>query len=109
MIPTSPPLCFCSVRVKATAAGEAPAFDIWLMKHSAKLGGWAALSQALCAVARKVDGICQTLAMVIFPVEAAAPLCAAGGFWAQPKEAVASRAASNKESFMRSGSFAVPV
>ena len=47
MMPTSPPLCCYSSRVNATAAGGAPAFDIWLMKHSAKLGGSEALSQAL--------------------------------------------------------------
>src|SRR5450755_4965991 len=114
MTPTSPPLCFWSMRVNATAVGGAPALDIWLMKQSAKLGG-GALSQALCTVVGNVAGICQTEVAVIRPIRgfcngvSEAPAGAIGGFWAKPKAAVASRAASSKDSFMQSGSFAVPV
>src|SRR5271170_4126985 len=81
MMPTSPPLCRCNMRVRATAAGDAPALDIWPMKQSAKLVGWGALSQALWAAARKVDGICQTEAAVMRPAPAPGGMVALG-FWA---------------------------
>src|SRR5450755_564588 len=96
------------MRVKATTAGEAPAFDIWLMKQSAKLGG-GALSQALWEAAIKVTGICQTEVAVIGPIKGfcsgvcQAPADAAGGFCAKPMVAVTSRATSNRDRFICAG------
>src|SRR6516162_6655499 len=100
MMPTSPLLCFCSSRVKATAAGDAPAFDIWLMKQSAQLGGWGKLSQALWAAARKVDGICQTEAAVMRAAPAAGGTV---GAWAK-EQVASSRAAANATTLMISNS-----
>lgn len=68
--------------MKATAAGDAPALDIWLMKQLAMLGG-GALSQALWAAARKVAGMCQTEDGPIRPPEAGVALGGAAGFWAK--------------------------
>jgi hypothetical protein len=69
--------------VKATAAAGAPAFDIWAIKQSAKLGGCGALSHALWAVAKKLDGMCHTEAAVMRPAPAPGGMVALG-FWAKP-------------------------
>src|SRR5271157_2731404 len=68
------------------------------MKQSAKLGGWDALSHALWAAARKVEGICQTEAAVMRPAPGPGGMVAAG-FWAIPNVETR-RAAANNTGFI---------
>src|SRR5208337_5039654 len=63
MMPNSPWLCLKSSRVKLTAAAEAPAFDIWSVRH---LTSAEPLTQAALAVLTNCGVICQTAVASIF-------------------------------------------